>query len=74
MNAKRRKKIEKIQNQLLSLQDQLSEIEQEEQDSFDNLPESFQYGERGEEMERCIELLGSAVIQIEELIGELSDI
>lgn len=31
--------------------DILEEVKDEEQEAFDNLPESFQYGERGDQMQ-----------------------
>lgn len=57
MNRERRKRLEKVFDMLGEAQDILEEVKGEEQEAHDNLPESFQYGERGEEMEGYIEML-----------------
>lgn len=60
MNRKRRKKLEaafeKISDAIEILDDAISE----EQESLDNLPDNFKYGERGEEMQGYIEMLNEA--------------
>ena len=60
MNRKRRKKLEaafeKISDAIEILDDTISE----EQESLDNLPDNFKYGERGEEMQGYIEMLNEA--------------
>lgn len=48
MNNARRTKIEKLNNRLSEIMDQINELANEEQEAFDNLPEAFQEGERGE--------------------------
>ena len=63
MNAKRRNAIESVVNELIEkfeeikaeAIDQLSEIRDEEQEAFDNLPEALQDSERGENMQDCID-------------------
>ena len=63
MNAKRRNSIDSVINELIEkfeeikaeAIDQLSEIRDEEQDAYDNLPESLQESERGENMQNCID-------------------
>ena len=65
MNAKRRNSIDSVINELIEkfeeikaeAIDQLSEIRDEEQDAYDNLPESLQESERGENMQNCIDAL-----------------
>ena len=60
--------------------DLLEEIKQDvegehtdEQDKFDNMPEGLQQGENGQEMERCIEQLDSAMGALDEAIEKLRD-
>lgn len=60
MNKQRRKKLEKAFNLIDQAKDILEEVKDEEQEAHDNLPESFQYGEKGEEMEGYIEMLDEA--------------
>ena len=60
MNNTRRKQIQLIINAL-----------QEEEESFDNLPESLQESERGEAMENAISNLDDAVTYLGEVIDYL---
>lgn len=60
MNKQRRKKLEEALNLIDQAKDILEEVKDEEQDAFDNLPENFQNGERGEEMQNYIEMLDEA--------------
>ena len=46
----------------------IEEVKDEEQEAHDNLPESFQYGEKGEQMEECIEQLEEAYDQCDEIM------
>lgn len=65
MNAKRRNAIDSVINELIEkfeeikaeAIDQLSEIRDEEQEAYDNLPEALQDSERGENMQDCIDAL-----------------
>lgn len=50
------------------------ENKDEEQDAFDNLPESFQYSERGEQMEEYISDIEEAFDNLEEAEGLISEI
>ncbi len=44
----------------------MEEVKDEEQESYENLPESLQYGERGEQMQENVDSL-------EEFIGYLEE-
>lgn len=66
MNKARRTAIKKVFEQLEELMATVEVIRDEEQDAFDNLPESFQSSERGETMEENIDTLDSAYNSIEE--------
>lgn len=66
MNKARRTAIKKVFEQLEELMATVEVIRDEEQDAFDNLPESFQSSERGEIMEENIDALDSAYNSIEE--------
>lgn len=65
MNAKRRNAIESVINELIErfeeikaeAIDQLSEIRDEEQEAYDNLPEALQDSARGENMQDYIDAL-----------------
>lgn len=66
MNRGRRKKIQEVCEKIREAIESLEEIKEEEQGALDNLPDSFRYGERGEEMEGYIEML-------DETLGYLDD-
>lgn len=74
MNKARRKAIDGIIDQLGMLKEQLESITEEEQEAYDNLPESIQYAERGEAMSDTISDLDSSVSDIESIIDTLQDI
>lgn len=45
----------------------IDDMRDEEQDAFDNLPDGFQTGDRGQQMEENIMNMDSAVCEIDEL-------
>ena len=81
MNAKRRNATNSIINDLIDkfeeikaeAIDQLSEIRDEEQEAYDNLPEALQDSERGENMQDCIDALESFMSDLEYMEIEGTD-
>ena len=81
MNAKRRNAIESVINELIEkfeeikseAIDQLSEIRDEEQEVYDNLPEALQDSERGENMQNCIDALEYFMSDLENMEIEGTD-
>lgn len=81
MNTKRRNAIESVINELIEkfeeikaeAIDQLSEIRDEEQEAYDNLPESLQESERGENMQNCIDALEYFMSDLENMEIEGTD-
>ena len=73
MNNARRKEIEKITADLEALKERIEWLQDEEQESFDNLPESIQYGERGDKMLSAIDNLGYAADNIQDCLDNLSE-
>ena len=82
MNKDRRKKIEALKDKLeevitnardevKNIKGQLDEIKDEEQESFDALPDSLQCSERGEAMENAITNLEEADSLLDDLIINL---
>lgn len=67
MNKTRRKQLEKIAAQIEELEDQISELCNQEQEAFDNLPESLQYGDKGG-------IMTEAIDEMEGVVSELSDL
>lgn len=60
MNRSRRKKLSDAFDLVCQAKDILESVKEEEQESLENLPDNFRYGERGEEMEGYIEMLDEA--------------
>lgn len=73
MNKNRRKAIDEIQDKLMNLQSELECIRDEEQEAFDNLPESIQYSERGERMEEYISSLEEALDNVGYAVESLDE-
>ena len=81
MNSKRRNAIDSVINELIEkfeeikaeAIDQLSEIRDEEQEAYDNLPESLQESERGENMQNCIDALEYFMSDLENMEIEGTD-
>lgn len=72
MNNKRRKEIVKVVDILSEVSQTLTILADEETEAYENLPESLQNSERGEEMSDWCEKLISAQETIDEVIDELS--
>ena len=66
MNMQRRKRIEKIGMTLEDLFEELQALQEEEQEAYDNMPESLQSSERGEAIYEAIGNLESAASSLEE--------
>ena len=73
MNKSRRKEIEKAMELLEEAQGIIESCRDEEQDSYDNLPESIQDGERGQSMDEAISALDDCVENIEGAIESASE-
>lgn len=54
MNKQRRAALNEQIDILESVINEIESIKSDEECSFDSLPESFQYGERGDQMQDCI--------------------
>lgn len=68
MNKIRRKRIENAIEKLEKIMAEFEDIRDDEQDCFDNLPESLQYSERGETMEEAIDVLDTVLDNINDAI------
>lgn len=72
MNAQRRKKLDEINGTLAEARAELETVRDEEQEYFDNMPESFQNGERGQKAQEAIDAMETVIGDLENI--ELSDI
>lgn len=73
MNAKRRETLRKAASRLAEAGTFVAKALDEEEDCFDNLPESFAEGERGEKMENTIGLLSDASDAIESAMQAIDE-
>ena len=73
MNNARRKEIEKITADLEAIKERIEALQEEEQDAFDNLPESIQYGECGDKMQSAIDNLEYAADNIQDCLDNLCE-
>ena len=73
MNKIRRNQLKAIQEKMAELRDLIDAVLSDEQEAYDNLPESFQDGERGEAMQTAIEAMESAMESCEEAEGYLEE-
>lgn len=73
MNANRRKRIGAIWDKIEDLKAELESIMEEEQECFDNLPESLQDSERGDKMQEAIDALENAANSIDDVIEYLQE-
>lgn len=60
MNKQRRKRLTEAFNKITEAMEILEEVKSEEEESYENLPDNFRDGERGEEMQNYIEMLEEA--------------
>lgn len=74
VNKRRANKIYKIKNELIVAKSSLEFILDEEQEAYDNYPESLQGTDRYERMESSIEFLENATDSINEAIDALDEI
>lgn len=73
MNKVRRNMIEAAIEAAQMLQSDIENIMEEEQEAYDNLPESLQCSERGETMEQALDNLDYALSSLEEMIDYLTE-
>ena len=74
MNKTRRKRLEKVLNALQDAMSELEYIKDEEQEAYDNLPESLQESEKGETMQEYVDDIDSVISDLDSVISDLEDI
>jgi uncharacterized coiled-coil DUF342 family protein len=73
MNKGRRKAIDALKDALADIQGQIETLQEEEQDYYDNMPESLQQGEKGTIAETAADALSSAATAVEEASSYLEE-
>ncbi len=73
MNKQRRKDLLDVAESLQEALDRLSEVRDEEQEAFDNMPESLQYGSRGDAMQDAIDTMDEWEGEIDEIKSRIEE-
>lgn len=73
MNNKRRKKIQALIERLSIISDEVDCVRGEEQECFDNIPESLQESERASMSENAVDALETALNSLSEVIDNLEE-
>lgn len=68
MNNIRRNKLAKLYEELETLKSLLEEIQADEQEAFDNIPENLEGTERYEKAEEAVDNLDAAVDALEDVL------
>lgn len=74
MNKQGRKRLAEAAQLIEQAKDIIIEVREEEEEKLENMPESFRYGERGEQMETYIEYLNEAEEKADDAICNLNEI
>ena len=67
MNNIRRKKISDALELIARAREILEDVQEQEQEAFDALPEGIQYSDRGDAIEHCADILADSVAGLEEI-------
>lgn len=74
MNKIRRKQLQEVSELIAKAQGIIESVKDDEQEAHDNLPESIQYGEKGQQMEEYIDMLDEAYRQCDDLMSIIDEI
>ena len=74
MNKDRRKRVQEVVDLLEQAKETLSALAEEEQEAFENLPESLQDTDNGEAMTEAAETLESAESDVDEVMTTLKEL
>lgn len=73
MNAQRRKLIEELHRRLSFLHIDIEELKDQEQEYYDNMPESLQGSDKGDKAQTAIDALEAAYDNLEECLSSLEE-
>ena len=73
MNKDRRAELDKALNLLHDAAEAIEMCKDEEQEYYDNMPESLQQGDKGSTAETAIEAMDNSMNSIEEAISEIEN-
>jgi len=78
MNDRRRKRVERIARKVMDAHQLLEYVREDEQEAFDNMPESIQFSTKGDQMQETLDLLddvldgfaGGVTSLLTDIVGE----
>lgn len=73
MNRERRKRVQEALDLLQQASEILADVADQEDEAFDNLPESIQESERGKKMEEMLEALDEAMDDLDGIAEDIRD-
>lgn len=73
MNRNRRERLLDAASQLNEVIDTIREVQDEEQEAFDNMPEGFQVGSRGEAMQEAIDVMDGFIADVESVQSDIEN-
>jgi predicted RecB family endonuclease len=74
MNQERRKILQGLSGEIVSLRGRVEEIKDEESEKLDRMPDNMKSGEKGQELEEIVEKLTEAVDNLETASGCIDEI
>jgi len=74
MNKERRKEIQLILDKILDLKEDIEAVKSDEENAFENVPESLQETERAQTMQSTIDNLENVVSSLEDVESSLNEI
>lgn len=74
MNKARLKQLEGVLATLEKAKDDLEYLRDEEQSAYENMPEVFQWSEKGEKMQEIANNLDNAIYPVEEAIDAVQEV
>ena len=74
MNKARRKWLADVYAAIENAKDELEQIRDEEQESYDNIPESLQETDRANAIYENVDLIDSLISDLEDTLGYFDDI
>ena len=74
MNAERRTRLKELHDRITQLGGELDNLRDEEQEAFDNMPESLQSGSRGEKAEEGLQSMSDSIGSLEDAASALEDL
>lgn len=74
MNKQRRNRLSVVALKVVELVQELYDIQSEEQDAFDNLPEGLQMSERGDQMQENIDNLDGIISDLETVADDIDNV